>query len=346
MKSKIFSEGGPYNIRETEQDRYSLTVPLPPGEDGRVARECPDKNCSPGYFKVKPGTGITEQVQAFCPYCRKTAEPSAFTSEEQIRYAIDVLGREAHDGINKMVAEALGIGLSGKRTLADGLIKVEMTLTTPSKPLVRAPFEDEVRRDVICPKCSLDHSVYGLATWCPDCGTDIFLTHVEAEFGVVGLMLSDIERRRALLGRRVAAKDLENCLEDTVSIFETVLRIMARRRKAENNETHQAIDEFFRRTGNAFQNVRRASEIYVQEFHAALLDNLKREDIEALVTIFEKRHPITHNLGVVDKKYLERVRSAEEEGRDVLVTKEEIMKADRLSLEVFRSIHERLFPVP
>ena len=58
----------------------------------------------------------------------------------------------------------------------------------------------------------------------------------------------------------------------------------------------------------------------------------------------EKRHPITHNLGVVDKKYIERARTAEKEGREILVTVEEISKAIDSSLAVFRSAHGYLFP--
>jgi len=42
-------------------------------------------------------------------------------------------------------------------------------------------------------------------------------------------MLADIPRRRENLGRRIAAKDRKNCLEDTVSIFEAVLRALVRR---------------------------------------------------------------------------------------------------------------------
>lgn len=74
-----------------------------------------------------------------------------------------------------------------------------MSLKPGHKPTVRRPFEEEVRRDVACPHCGLDQSVYGLATWCTDCGDDIFLTHVAAELSVVYLMLGDIERRREYL---------------------------------------------------------------------------------------------------------------------------------------------------
>ena len=39
---------------------------------------------------------------------------------------------------------------------------------------------------------------------------------------------------------------------------------------------------------------------------------------------FEKRHPVTHNLGVVDKKYLERTQQNEREGREVHISADEV----------------------
>lgn len=215
MLGKLFTEGGPPHIRSVGNDQYRMSFEIPTDEDGRIARQCPIASCSPGFFKVKPGTGIPRgQLSAFCPYCKHGCEPSAFTTQEQTQYAKSLVIREAHKGINKMFSQALGLGASGKRKIGSGLISMELSYKTGTLPPVRQPFEDEVRRDVICPHCTLNHTVFGLATWCADCGRDIFMTHVSAELAVTRLMLHDVDRRMASLGKRVAAKDMENCLED------------------------------------------------------------------------------------------------------------------------------------
>ncbi len=100
---------------------------------------------------------------------------------------------------------------------------MEMTYKPGHPPSVRKPFEEEIQRDVVCPHCGLDHVVFGLATWCGDCGRDIFLTHVRAEYGVVQKMLGDVVRRQEELGPRVGARDIDNALEDVVSIYEATL---------------------------------------------------------------------------------------------------------------------------
>jgi hypothetical protein len=218
-----------------------------------------------------------------------------------------------------------------------------MSLKPNRKPFVHRPFEEEVRRDVVCPHCGLDQSDYGLATWCADCGEDIFLTHVESELSVVRIMLGDVERRREKLGVRVAAKDIENCLEDTVSIFEAVLRVLVKRYKRQNGLPESDIDRLFRKIGNAFQNISRSVEVFEHDIGMKLFDEASEVDVDGLARIFEKRHPITHNLGVIDKKYIEKARSSEQEGKEVMVSVGELHQIIDFSLAIFSSLHKRMF---
>jgi len=344
LSNELFREGGPLNIKKTGSDQYSMNIALPTNEDGRMARECQNEKCSPGYFKVRSGTGITEgQEFAFCPYCRSQAAPGDFVTKEQLRYAKDLAVSEAEEGIEKMIKGALGLGPSGKKKIGGGFLSIEMSLKSGPKPAVRRPFEEEVRRDVTCPFCGLDQSVYGLATWCADCGKDIFLTHVEAELAVIRYMLNDVGRRREQLGIRVAAKDLENCLEDTVSVFEAVLRAIVRRYKCQNGASDDEVDKFFSSIGNAFQNISRSQEIFSTQVRVPLFYEMSTGGIELLSRAFQKRHPITHNLGVVDKKYIQRARSAEAEGREILISEEEISEIVGISMQAFASLHRRMF---
>jgi hypothetical protein len=260
-----------------------------------------------------------------------------------MKYAKDVMAREAHPGILRMLKDALDVGPSGKKSFGGGLLSVELSVKPGTPPLVFRPFEEALQRAVVCPHCGLDHAVFGLAVWCSDCGQDIFMTHVEAEFSVIQTMLCDVERRRNELGSRVAARDIENCLEDTVSIYEAVLRALLVRslyaREINDDEIHAVL----KRIGNSFQNIRRSGETFQKELSIPLLDCVQSEKVASLIRTFEKRHPIAHNLGVVDRKYLERLRSAEREGREIRIMPEEISAAVRTVLEILTFAHKRLF---
>jgi hypothetical protein len=346
MSSQLFKAGGPYRIEQSGPNEYTLAIPIPKDEYGKTARECHAEGCSPAYFKVKNGTGLPDQEVAYCPYCRHADEPQEFVTSQQREYAHDIVMEEARGAVDKMISEAFGLGASGKKTIGGGLVSMEISKKPRAKRTVPHPFEEEVRRDIACPHCGLDQAVYGLATWCADCGKDIFLHHVSGELDVVRIMVADVPRRRTELGRRVAAKDLENSLEDVVSIFEAVLRALMRRALIARGESRQAADDYLKKQANAFQNTKRAEEQFRDRLAIRPFSCLGEHERESLDDIFAKRHLITHNLGVVDRKYLERVRTEEQEGRDVTVSEQDVLTAANLSMRVFSTTHAALFPDP
>lgn len=331
-------------IQRNISDTFTMNIQVPTDSDGKTARECPSDNCSPGYFKVKSGTGITENHQtAYCPYCRHSSEPNNFTTKEQLRYAKDFAIREVNSEVNRMIQNALDIGPSGKKKIGTGPFSIEMSFKPSTLPHVRRPLDEELKRDVICPHCGLDHSVYGLASWCPDCGQDILLTHIESEYNVIRIMVQDIKRRKELLGPRIAAKDIENCLEDVVSIFEAVIKIFTQRFLTNSGLSNPEIYEFFRtKIGNKFQSISRTEQFFTSEFQINIYDPTDSSKIKWLSDLFEKRHPITHNLGIIDRKYLEKVRTADREGREIRVNIDDIEKGITQSFDVVKSVHNKL----
>jgi len=247
-------------------------------------------------------------------------------------------------GIDNLISNSLDLGPSGKKTIDGGLFSLEISYQPPSRPPVPRPFGEELRRDLTCPKCTLDHAVFGIAIWCPDCGSDIFLEHVSREYDVVKQMLADIDNRRERLGSRVAARDLENALEDTVSVFEAVLRAITRRFLMLSHPAQEVDDILRKRVANRYQNIDLARDTALSEFNVQLFESITVEELEALKSTFEKRHPITHNLGIVDRKYLQKAQSGGLEGRDVRVTPQEVSQAIDLSQRVFHDIYPRVFP--
>lgn len=344
MGGELFEEGGPHQIKRTGPDRHEFKISIPLGEDKMVGRDCPEDVCSPGYFRIKLGTGLTEQSDSYCPYCRHKDAPTKFTSQAQGEYAKAIAIGEAKKGIQRMLSQGLGLGPSGKKTISGGLISLNMELKMSPPSAAPRLIEEELRRDIVCPNCTLSHSVYGLAAWCPDCGKDIFLTHVEAEMQVVQMMLGDLDRRRQQFGARVAARDIENALEDAVSIFEAILKVIARRQLLARGLQLAEVDEILaKKIANRFQNIATASEVYQREFGVNLLDCLSEQQRESLAATFEKRHPITHNLGIVDAKYLRKARAGELQGRDVRVTSLDVQTALGLASVVLTATYRKLF---
>lgn len=343
--TSIFREGGPHNVRQVGANQYELSVSLPTDVDGYLGRECPNDQCAPAYFQVKPGTGLSGQPVAFCAYCRIEGPPQDFATAEQIRYAKDHAVQEAKNGINDLLRNSLGLDSSGRRRYGGGFLSIDVSLKTSPPLAIAAPFEEELRRAVRCPACTLEHAVFGLATWCPDCGRDIFLIHLHNEASIIRRILAAVPDRHAALGARVAARDVENALEDVVSIFEAGLKTTTRRWLTTQGRSLQESEAILvTRVRNGFQNPERGADIYKDLVGKDLFVDITAAERTALADTFAKRHPITHNLGVIDRQYLARARTGHLEGREIRVTPVEVDRTLDLALRIIATAYRSLFP--
>jgi hypothetical protein len=155
---------------------------------------------------------------------------------------------------------------------------------------------------------------------------------------VITQILSDVDRRRELFGGRVAVKDLENCLEDVVSIFEAVLKLISQRMLACINASVDEKEKFFKRLRNKFQNPINADSIFAEKFDIEIFKEVGKSAKSHLSEIFSKRHPITHNLGIVDRKYIERSSDTAKEGTEIMVDAAEIKEAIGIIKRVFQYV--------
>lgn len=256
----------------------------------------------------------------------------------------DIALSEAHEGIHRTIGKSLGLDSRGRRKFGGGgLFDLSMEMKPSRKPHVRKPYSESLRRDLVCPNCSFDHSVYGLATWCSDCGEDIFSTHILGEIQVVRAILSDVPRRETELGARVATSDMENALEDLVSIFEASLKYEVRRYSKDQGESEDDLEKRTKKIGSKLQSVRMAQEILPK--HCGIgFEHFDSNKLEALDALFQKRHPITHNLGVIDRKYLDRIKSYEKEGKEIRVSLDELYVASQAVFDLLETYHLKLHP--
>jgi hypothetical protein len=346
MDDRLFEEGGPHRIRHTAEGKTEMAISVPDDAMGMHGRECPSPGCSPGFFKVKGGTGIVDEShdRAFCPYCRQADHPTAFATTEQVRYAQEIAIQEAARGVNRMISRTLGLGPSGKKKIGGGMLSVEISLKPAAPITVTRPVEDELRRDIVCAGCGLAQAVFGLASWCHDCGRDVFLQHVHEELVVIRKILADVDDRRQRHGARVAARDIENALEDLVSVFEAVMKHVTREHLRRMGRPPEAVTAALVAVRNSYQNVASAKETFRLHDGGDLMLETAAADEQLLREAFEKRHPITHNLGVIDRQYLRRAQTGELEGREIRITVQEVVAAVDVAEGVLQRAYAQVCP--
>ena len=157
-------------------------------------------------------------------------------------------------------------------------------------------------------------------------------------------MLIDVDRRSNELGSRVAARDIENGLEDVVSLLEAAMKAIVRRKLLTDGHSAEEVDETMKkRVRNRFQSFGGCVTVLRQLFDLDLTLALAADGGKQFERTTEKRHPITHNLGIVDRAYLEKVSTGEAEGRDVNLDENEVVAALDAALSLIRHAHGELF---
>ncbi|MDR4470717.1 MAG: hypothetical protein MRJ68_20865 [Nitrospira sp.] len=266
-----------------------ISIPIPAADDGFTGRECPQADCA-GYFKIELGTGLKgEGLPCHCPYCGHSAGHDQFWTKEQIEYARSVAMRKITDALYKDLRKmefehkpkgAFGIGFSMK--------------VTPGRPVpIHFYREKQLETEVICVNCTLRYSVYGVFAFCPDCGQHNSLQILGKNLEVVGKMLD----LATVAEKELAERLIENALEDCVSACDGFGREICRLNAKTSTDPTKVGKVSFQNLEGAKQNM---NGLFKLDLAAGLAD----DEWEVAVRAFQKRHLLSHKMGVVDDEYV------------------------------------------
>jgi hypothetical protein len=298
-----------------------INVSIRTDEEGYIGRECPIAACE-GYFKVKPGTGLTgKDLPCHCPYCGHVASPKKFFTKDQIEFAKSVVFRQLADAfrdeLKKMEFDIKPRGPFG--------IGVSMKLKAGQSILLKQYRERTLETHVCCSNCTLDYSVYGIFAFCPDCGTHNSLQILQKNIDLVRKQVSladaqdDQELKRHLI---------EDALENCVSSFDGFAREACRIAGYRSGGSRQSANL-------SFQNLPRVAKKLVPLFRIDIAKSVSRAEWKAAHVGFMQRHVLSHRGGVIDQQYLDDTgESRNLLGRRVAVTRVDVEQLAGTVLEI------------
>ena len=106
-----------------------------------------------------------------------------------------------------------------------------------------------------------------------------------------------------------------------VTVFEAFYK------QAYDQSRLKAVDPSIPLPGNSFQSLDKTKDIFLSQFNLNLFSCLSQTEIDNLYLLFNKRHILTHNLGIIDQKFLRNTGLQ----KDILNYKVEISKTEVLS---------------
>ena len=265
--------------------RVSVSIPI--DENGFIGRECPRPDCE-GYFKIEPGTGLKgEDLPCCCPYCGHQEGQGKFFTKAQIEYAQSVVLNKVSGAFLKNLKS---LEFNHKPRGGFG-IGISMKVTGRPTP-IRRYREQDLETEVICDKCTLRYTIYGVFAFCPDCRVHNSLQILEKNFDLIEKLLTVAESQDAEITNHL----IENAMGDCISAFDGFGRetcyVFSFKAKQPEKVTELR-----------FQSIAKARSQVIKQFGADFGVSLKNVEWNQVVQAFQKRHLLAHKMGVIDEAY-------------------------------------------
>jgi hypothetical protein len=264
-------------------------------DEGYLGRECP--KCEK-YFKIKPGTGIPNFSDCYCPYCQHFGPQNHFWTKHQIEYAQSVV-------LNKVSADILKM-MKRLETKPKKNQFISIGISVKGRPTPITYYsEKELEEKVECKNCTLQYAIYGSFGFCPDCSEHNSQQIAEANFELVLKILELADKSPP----DIKGKLIENGLEDCISAFDGFARERCR-------------DQYPKLS---FQNIH-AAQKKLNESGINIAEGLDNLEWNFVVKQFQKRHLLAHKMGVADEEYVQKTGDSPEQiGKKVLITENDVM---------------------
>lgn len=156
--------------------------------------------------------------------------------------------------------------------------------------------------------------------------------HLMASKETIRVLVEESERIMRERGTEAGYQMLGNALEDVITLFEGFLkRIYVRYVREKFND---AAERMVGKVGTTFQRLEGAEEIFRRDLGIEIFSEISSTERDNLSLQFARRHVLTHNLGMVDKKYQGQVQRWEMEGTDVPLQRDQILQSMDLVVRV------------
>jgi hypothetical protein len=341
----IFHDMKKFRTGKSAEGHDLFSVPLEADEDGMLGRECPNEECQPKYFKMstsipdeisKKGVEFS-QIDVTCPYCGTIDNMQHFHTKSQIKWIKSIIFRD----VTKTVQDMMGNVFKPVRPTPGGMFSISMTFKPGPLPSVRHYVEEKLRRNVACDKCGYTYAVYGISFHCPLCGEGNLLQHLKRSAEVIKVLVDESERIGKEKGQEVGQQMVGNALEDVVGLFEAFLKHVYQyevKRKFSKEEA----DAKIKKIGTTLQRLEGAETLFSKDLGFELFAECDEQDKSFLQDQFLKRHVLTHNLGLIDKKYIEKAQAYEKQGAELEIKPDHVSKALDIAVGIVTSVIKRL----
>lgn len=278
----------------------NINFTFEPDDKGYFDRECPNENCL-HQFKINM-SDWNEKLsdgEIHCPICGHIDTSEKWWTQSQLDYMYDKAMNVGHNYIVNEINKSLkNLERSTKRNKnAKVKYKPGKNISVDNNPW---RLNEEWEQDIECSICKTRYSVIGMAYFCPFCGNidvdGIFDRNLQTIDKII-FSLPEMEKKlMEYLDKdavmNMIVKMLESSLSNVISVFQ----------KFAESKFKNMSDKNIR--PNDFQIVEKGSALFSEFIDEGYLAWVSEEEVEFMNLMFQRRHILEHNGGIIDEAYL------------------------------------------
>ena len=279
-----------------------IPITIHSDEKGYFDRECPNENCLYTFkINMQDWKEKVSDDEVHCPMCGHIDTADKWWTQEQLESMQEIAASYAMSMITKELDKAFG--KLARSTRNNKFLKItykpSKKITFQNNPIGQS---EEWETDITCEKCGTRYSVIGSAYFCPCCGHNSAASAFNESTDSIEKMLKSLPEMKQLLtesyGRDKAETMcrglLESSLGDIVSAFQ----------KFASCHYDTLTGEISR--VNDFQIVEKGSQLFKDAAGKGYEEWLSDQELHDMNMLFQRRHLIEHNNGMVDQKYVDK----------------------------------------
>lgn len=312
-----------------------IPIELISDEKGYIDRECPHEECE-FVFKVHSEdwkSKITEE-KVFCPRCGYTALSDQWWTQQQtesieknsMSWMKNQIQKSFHESFKKMSRSS--------NKYVQIKYKPGKKMTFENNPIGQ---QEKWKLKIVCEICGTRTCVIGTAFFCPCCGNNAVDRVFDESMNRIREQLNALNEMQEVLEEMFDKDTAENMIQ---SMIETSLKeIISAYQKFAMECFNKSCTKKVR--PNDFQIVDKGNKLFKKNYGLGYDEWLTSEEINYLGVMFQRRHILEHNNGIIDDKYLQNSKDkAYNRGQRVVCKKEHVLKLLEIIIKLSKSITE------
>ena len=282
-------------------DGQSVSIEIETDENGYIDKQCPSEDCE-FLFKVNEDdwADIFKDEAVWCPFCRHEAPADQWFTYAQVEHAQS----EALAMVQGKINNALRSDAQkfNRKQPKKSFISMSMSVKGGVKRTHTIPAKaaEAMQLEIECEECNSHFAVIGSAYFCPACGYNSVLRNFSDSLRKIKAKRDSASIIKEALGAVSGVDDaeltsrsvIETCITDGVVAFQKYCEGL--------------YQSYGQPSFNVFQRLDQGSRLWKEAIGKEYSDWITDQDIARLKVLYQRRHLLSHNDGIVDEKYLER----------------------------------------